>query len=58
MYLVPDGLKLLVDKLHVQLRGGARIISYVFSIPDLNPVATRVYKGSTKLYLYTLDSLI
>ena len=31
---------------------GVRVVTYVFSIPGLTPKETRLYKGSTKMYLY------
>mmetsp|Transcript_14169 Transcript_14169/g.23578 ORF Transcript_14169/g.23578 Transcript_14169/m.23578 type:complete len:202 (+) Transcript_14169:1-606(+) len=52
VYLVPQGMKLLRDRLLIALARGARIVTYVFSIPDLEPTEVRLYKSSTKIYLY------
>ena len=38
VYLVPEGLKIIEKKLHDTLRSGARIASYMFSVPGLKPV--------------------
>ena len=58
IYLVPEGMKALRETLIELLKKekGVRIVTYVFSIPGLVPQETQVYKGSTKLYLYTNDS--
>jgi len=39
------------------LERGVRVVTYVFSVPGLTPQHVVVYKGSTKLYLYTKESL-
>jgi len=52
IYLVPEGILLLKEKLLASLEKGARIVTYVFSIPDVVPTKISVYKESTKLYLY------
>eukprot|EP01032_Pedospumella_encystans_P015222 gene15222-17428_t len=52
VYLVPEGMKLLQPSLLEALRRGVRIVTYVFSIPELTPAEVRVYKGSTKIYFY------
>ena len=55
IYLVPEGMKALRETL-IQLlinEKGVRIVTYVFSIPGLVPKEIQIYKGSTKLYLYT-----
>jgi precorrin-6B methylase 2 len=57
IYLVPQGMRLLAPRLVEHLRRGARIVTYVFSIPGLEPQQVELYKGSTKLYLYTADSI-
>ena len=57
IYLVPDGIRALSDSLTVALANDVKIVTYVFSIPGLMPSRVEVYKGSTKLYLYTKDSL-
>ena len=54
VYLVPEGLMKIRPKLIEMLeRGGCRILSNIFSIPDLEP--TRVFeytKAKLKLYYY------
>ena len=57
IYLVPEGMKALKDVLVRSLERGARIVTYVFSIPGLIPCEVQLYKGSTKLYLYTSASV-
>ncbi|CAN0254504.1 unnamed protein product [Scytosiphon promiscuus] len=56
VYLVPAGMVALKDGLVSLLRAGARIVTYVFSIPDLHPVRVEKFKA-TKIYLYTAASL-
>ena len=58
IYLVPEGMKALRETLIQVLskENGVRIVTYVFSIPGLVPQETKIYKGSTKLYLYTKES--
>ena len=57
IYLVPEGMRALRNQLREMLLKGTRIVSYVFSIPDLSPIRIELFKGSTKLYLYTSESL-
>lgn len=52
IYLVPDGIKQLKDKLVDALERDVIIVTYVFSIPDIQPSQVIVYKSSTKIYLY------
>lgn len=58
IYLVPEGLKALKNDLLAALERNVRIVTYVFSIPGLKPARVEVYKSSTKLYLYTRESLV
>ncbi len=51
IYLVPAGLRQLSAKLHVALDRGARILSYIFQIPDMVPVSTVQAKG-VNVYFY------
>ncbi|GMH59740.1 hypothetical protein TrRE_jg4390, partial [Triparma retinervis] len=58
VYLVPEGLKQIEGKLHELLRrGGTRIVSYMFSVPNLNPVEVVSTKGGCKVQLYDCTSL-
>lgn len=57
IYLVPAGMRALRERLIEALRRGVRIVTYVFSIPDLTPIDVKIYKGITKIYLYTQESL-
>lgn len=57
IYLVPEGIRAIREKLLAALTQDVKIVTYVFSIPDLQPTGIEVYKGSTKLYLYTKSSL-
>jgi SAM-dependent methyltransferase len=59
IYLVPEGMRALASTLIDLLlsKEGIRIVTYVFSIPGLIPQKVVLYKGSTKLYLYTKDSI-
>lgn len=57
IYLVPDGIKAISELLLEALRNDVLIVTYVFSIPNIKPVKTVVYKESTKLYLYSKESL-
>ena len=52
IYLIPDGIKQLKDKLVNALERDVIIVTYVFSIPDIQPNQVIVYKSSTKIYLY------
>jgi cyclopropane fatty-acyl-phospholipid synthase-like methyltransferase len=52
VYLVPAGMQLLKERLLRVIARGGRIVTYVFSIPDVKPREVVIYKGSTKLYLY------
>ena len=52
IYLVPEGMNKLRENLIKALDKGVRIVTYVFSIPDLSPSQVVLYKGSTKIYLY------
>eukprot|EP00903_Cladosiphon_okamuranus_P008697 g8333.t1 len=56
VYLVPAGMKLLKQALVSRLQGGARVVTYVFSLPGLEPVRVETFKA-TKIYLYTAASL-
>ncbi|CAM9674054.1 unnamed protein product, partial [Hapterophycus canaliculatus] len=56
VYLVPAGMVALKDGLVSLLRAGSRVVTYVFAIPDLNPVRVEKFKA-TKIYLYTAVSL-
>jgi precorrin-6B methylase 2 len=38
IYLVPEGMRALKGKLIQQLEKGARVVTYVFSIPELTPI--------------------
>lgn len=58
IYLVPEGIKAILEVLLDALGRGVRIVTYVFAIPNIKPTKTVVYKGSTKLYLYSKDSLL
>ena len=58
VYLVPEGIKALRTELISALEKNVRIVTYVFSIPGIEPSRVEIYKGSTKLYLYTKDSLL
>lgn len=57
IYLVPKGIVALSDVLKGALANNVRIVTYVFSIPSLIPSRVEIYKGSTKLYLYTRECL-
>uniref|UniRef100_K3WE72 Methyltransferase domain-containing protein n=1 Tax=Globisporangium ultimum (strain ATCC 200006 / CBS 805.95 / DAOM BR144) TaxID=431595 RepID=K3WE72_GLOUD len=51
LYLVPQGIKLLLPKLEEARRNRMRIVTYVFSIPGWRYDEIRDFKG-TKVYLY------
>lgn len=57
IYLVPEGIAAIRDSLLSALSRNVKIITYVFSIPGLQPIHVEIYKKSTKLYLYTRASL-
>ena len=50
-YLVPAGMRAVAPKLRRAMRRGARVVTYVFSLPGCEPKAMELYKG-TKIYLY------
>ena len=52
VYLVPEGMKAIKPKLQAAMAHGARVVTYIFSLPGLTPAAVELYKG-TKIYLYT-----
>ncbi|TYZ67518.1 hypothetical protein PybrP1_004644 [[Pythium] brassicae (nom. inval.)] len=54
LYLVPQGIKLLLPKLEEARRARVRIVTYVFSIPGWRYNAIRDFKG-TKVYLYNSE---
>lgn len=58
MYLVPTGIRKVKEKLISLLESGVRIVTYVFSIPGIRPVHEELFKGSTKIYKYTAESLV
>mmetsp|Transcript_30361 Transcript_30361/g.29007 ORF Transcript_30361/g.29007 Transcript_30361/m.29007 type:complete len:178 (-) Transcript_30361:298-831(-) len=58
VYLVPEGIKAILEVLLEALGKNVLIVTYVFSIPNIKPVKTILYKESTKLYLYSKESLI
>jgi len=53
IYLVPEGIRERRPRLLEMLLRGCRIVTYIFSIPDLVPSRVETFKGSTKLYLYS-----
>lgn len=55
IYLVPEGMRQLKHLLVDALDRGVRIVTYVFAIPDLQPTDIKLYKSSTKIYLYKKD---
>lgn len=57
VYLVPSGLKLMENKLRGVLDRGGRVVSYMFSIPNMTPLREGNHKG-TKVRLYTKDSIV
>eukprot|EP00968_Pinguiococcus_pyrenoidosus_P010218 scaffold803_cov310-Pinguiococcus_pyrenoidosus.AAC.131 len=57
VYLMPKGMAALRTTFVRILSEGGRIVSYVFSIPDLEPVEKLQPEPMTNLYLYTKDSL-
>ncbi|DBA01200.1 TPA: hypothetical protein N0F65_002335, partial [Lagenidium giganteum] len=46
MYLVPQGIKLMLPKLEEARARGVRIVTYVFSVPGWTPTDQRDYKGT------------
>eukprot|EP00953_Heterococcus_sp_UTEX-ZZ885_P005768 3574-Heterococcus_DN1.PRE.1 len=56
VYLVPKGMAQLRPKLEALLLRGCRVVTYMFSMPDMKPVQIETFKG-TKVMLYTADSL-
>lgn len=52
IYLVPEGIKAMLPKLLEALANGTRIVSYVFSLPNVTPKDVVIFKSSTKFYLY------
>jgi precorrin-6B methylase 2 len=55
IYLVPEGILRLKENIIAALNNGARVVTYVFSIPGLTPKEVAVYKQSTKIYLYSMS---
>lgn len=57
LYLVPKGLSILSSRLKALLEKNCRIVSYVFSVPEVTPVREVRTKAGLKLRLYTSKSL-
>ena len=55
VFLMPKTLERLVGKLQSELRPGTRVISYVFPIPGLTPVAIDKSPGRSTLYRYEIS---
>jgi hypothetical protein len=53
VYLVPTGIALIRAALEEAIERGVRVVTYVFSIPGLEPKRVELFKKSTKLYLYS-----
>ncbi|KAG7376713.1 hypothetical protein PHYPSEUDO_012857 [Phytophthora pseudosyringae] len=53
LYLVPQGIKMLLPKLEEARRLHVRIVTYVFSIPDWKPDDQRIYKGTKVRLLFS-----
>ncbi len=53
VYLVPEGMVLVKDRLAELVAAGSRVVSYVFSIPGMVPTRIVTYKKVMKIYLYT-----
>ncbi|KAL8009560.1 putative villin headpiece, villin/Gelsolin, ADF-H/Gelsolin-like domain superfamily [Plasmopara halstedii] len=56
LYLMPQGIKMLMPKLEEARRLHVRIVTYVFSIPGWKIDDQRDYKG-TKIYLYNSSAV-
>jgi precorrin-6B methylase 2 len=52
VYLVPEGLKAVLPKLKEALAAGCRIVSYMFSLPGIEPTRQTVYKRVAKISVY------
>lgn len=57
MFLMPETYKKLRDKLKSELKPGARVITYVWPIPDWTPAKIDHVEGSPDLYLYVPISI-
>ena len=53
VYLVPTGIALIRAALEEAIERRVRVVTYVFSIPGLEPKRVEIFKKSTKLYLYS-----
>ncbi|CAM9245659.1 unnamed protein product [Laminaria digitata] len=56
IYLVPAGMAAVKEAMVSLLRAGARVATYVFSLPGLTPAKVVTFKA-TNIYLYTASSL-
>jgi len=54
VFLMPDPLKKLKEKLDKEAATGTKIISYAFPIPDWNPIGKISEKGSETIYIYEI----
>ncbi len=52
LYLLPDGIRKIQTELVKAINRGAKVVSYVFSIPNITPSQISLFKGSTKIYFY------
>ncbi|CAH0515812.1 unnamed protein product [Peronospora belbahrii] len=56
LYLVPEGIKMLLPKLEEARQLNIRIVTYMFAIPGWKSDDQRTYKG-TKVYLYNAPAV-
>jgi hypothetical protein len=56
VYLVPEGIAKLRPALLQAMQRGARVVTYVFSVPDLPPADMVLYRNVMKVYLYKANS--
>lgn len=53
VYLVPEGLKIVMPKLLDAIQRGCKVVSYMFSLPGLTPSRQVLYKNFIKISVYT-----
>ncbi len=52
LFLLPETYEKIRPKLEAELKPGARLVSFVWPIPDWNPTKVDEMPGAAKLYLY------
>ena len=58
LYLTPDGIESIEPLLITALQNNCKIITYIFSIPNIKPCFVSTTKMKLKIYFYDLTSVL